>query len=398
MARILIAWELGGGFGHILRYKTLITHLLDQGHRVCFAARDLASVRQVLAEQRLTLVQAPISLRNSGPVAEPIENYAYILHNTGFNDPCGLSARLQAWQFIYNSVQPDLVIFDHCPTGLLAARHYSFATLQCGNGFTTPPEISPFPALRESAAGPKALLKFEQRVLANANEALKACGADRLDRLQDLLRTDRTLLLTLEALDRYGDRERGEYIGPVFADHHGKPVNWSVGRQPRVFGYLKNTKSLPTLVATMKNQPAKTVIYAPEVGQKDKDRFGGGGIRFIDTPASLPASIRDCRFVINNGNLGTVLMALLTGVPLLLLPDTLEQYLNARCVEKLGAALIAGKQSDPGTISNHVQRLLEDDSYMKQARRFASEHRDFEPGQPTLCLIEAVDGLLQTRS
>ena len=41
MSRIFIAWELGGGMGHIQRLYPVAKGLRARGHEVVFAVRDL---------------------------------------------------------------------------------------------------------------------------------------------------------------------------------------------------------------------------------------------------------------------------------------------------------------------------------------------------------------------
>ena len=42
MARIVFAWELGEGMGHVVPYVPLLKALRSKGHRLLFALRDLS--------------------------------------------------------------------------------------------------------------------------------------------------------------------------------------------------------------------------------------------------------------------------------------------------------------------------------------------------------------------
>jgi hypothetical protein len=59
MARILFAWECGGGIGHLTRYSELIDQLIADRHEILFAARSLSSASKVFGGRAVTLMQAP---------------------------------------------------------------------------------------------------------------------------------------------------------------------------------------------------------------------------------------------------------------------------------------------------------------------------------------------------
>ena len=50
-----------------------------------------------------------------------MRNFAHLLYNNGFYDADSLKATVQAWRELYETVRPDLIVFDHSPTALLAA-------------------------------------------------------------------------------------------------------------------------------------------------------------------------------------------------------------------------------------------------------------------------------------
>lgn len=393
MANILIAWELGAGFGHLLRYRPLITHLENGGHHVYFAARDLANAEIAFQNEHITLLQSPSLLKKDGAIVEKPYSYAHILNNMGFNDPYGLAGRIRAWRSLYDFIKPDLVIFDHCPTGMVAATQYGFEKLLCGNGFTVPPRTQPFPALLKKDEKTEVLLAFEQQLLDNVNQALRTTGGDTLQSLQDFLVTRRDLLQTWPELDCYGPRDDADYTGPVYPDGYGDPVNWSVGKQARVFGYLKDTTGVEPLLDAIRKENIRAVIYLPEAQEAELQRLSVGKVKLVKKPVRLPESIRQCRFAINNANLATVAISLQSGIPLLLMPHTLEQYLNTRCVEKLGAG-IALSRYNPDNIAGKLHSLLNDDSYSDNAKHFAKQYQHVRQNQAADRIIETVNNML----
>lgn len=165
------------------------------------------------------------------------------------------------------------------------------------------------------------------------------------------------------------------------------------GQTTKVFGYLKPFEQLTLLTQTLANQNVRAVIYAPEVREETRANLSGNKIRFIDQPAKLPESIRNCRFIINNGNLATVCSALLAGIPLLLIPRTLEEFFTARAVEHLqaGVSFVANKHANP---QERIQLLLNDDVYMHKAKAFARKYRDTTGDQASHAITEIVKAML----
>src|ERR1043165_4605640 len=97
MGTILLAWELGAGLGHLVRLKPIAQGLLQKGHRVYAAIRDLASAQNVFPAGQVSVLQAPIQVRLSPNQIEKPFTFAHILHNFGFSDQKDLSGRLEGW-------------------------------------------------------------------------------------------------------------------------------------------------------------------------------------------------------------------------------------------------------------------------------------------------------------
>lgn len=58
MRRILLAWELGGGFGHAGPFLNFAPQLLERGHTLHVAAREIAGACQALGDLPVTLTGA----------------------------------------------------------------------------------------------------------------------------------------------------------------------------------------------------------------------------------------------------------------------------------------------------------------------------------------------------
>src|SRR4051812_21416649 len=122
MATILFAWELGGGLGHLMQMRPLAEALAGRGHRVHVALRHLCrSAGQVFGRAGVRFHQAPF--RSRGQLRfRRTPSFAHLLANVGFGDKYELFPVASAWRHLLESVAPDVVLFDHSPTALLASR------------------------------------------------------------------------------------------------------------------------------------------------------------------------------------------------------------------------------------------------------------------------------------
>src|SRR5262249_4591453 len=122
MARILYCWEIGEDLGHMASFAPLATALRDRGHQVYLALREVQHSEPMMGRLGLPVLQAPVWHGiPPGASAQPA-SYAEILFHFGYLDVSGLTAMLRAWRDLLALVTPDLIIADHAPTALLAAR------------------------------------------------------------------------------------------------------------------------------------------------------------------------------------------------------------------------------------------------------------------------------------
>lgn len=150
MATILLAWELGGGLGHLVNLQPLARGLSNRGHRVILVARDLSAAALVLSKDGIELLQTP-------PVERPARGigltytFAQLLYNCGFADPKRLTRRVALWRNWLHDLRPNLIVCDHSPTALLASRGLDIRRATISTGFFRPPDLSPLPNLQSAS-------------------------------------------------------------------------------------------------------------------------------------------------------------------------------------------------------------------------------------------------------
>jgi len=394
MGIVLLTWELGGGAGHLVNLLPLAKGLAATGHRVFAALRDLSQVNRVFAGIEVSYLQAPHKTRNSGNAVDTPRSFPHILHNAGFADADELRTMVNAWRNLFDYVRPDLIVFDHAPTALVAARGLPARKALIGTGFFCPPDFYPMPDLRTWLPDESARLRAdEDRVLANVNQALDALGQPPLDRLAQLYHpVDENFLTTFPDLDNYPGRSGAEYWG-AWPNIGGKPPAWPQGEGKRIYAYLKPFPALPRLLATLAELRCPTIVCVDGVDERLRRRFTTPTLRFETERLDLAEVGRQCDLAVLNGNHGTTVSMLLAGKPILQLPIFLDQALNAKAVSGLGAGLGASPERAE-QIAVRLLTILHSDKFSAAARAFAARYADFDPQRQKAKMLDHIEKLL----
>lgn len=391
MARILFTWELGGGTGHVAPYIPLIEALRQQGHTVAFALRDLKFAESVLGSRNIPYFQAPVMLGKTLPEITPPHTFAQILNNVGYVNIDMLTGLARAWRQLFESYKPDVILYDHSPTALLASRDLPCKKVVFGTGFFIPPDVEQIPVLRNNPKpDQKALLVDEVRILDNINQVLQRLGSSAIERIPQLYEADEQVLLTFKELDHFKIRQKQDvkYWG-ISRPNSGVAPVWPDAEGKRIYAYLKPFKSLSNLLQSLKELAMPTLIYAPEVDKKLLSKFSSPMMRFAEKPLDLNKVAASCDVAITNANHATVVTLLLAGIPQLLLPIHLEQAIVAYNVERLGAGLAAPKLRPVGMLKK-LRDLLEMPGYGEAARAFAAKYSAFDAEQMEQFLLDRV--------
>lgn len=265
---------------------------------------------------RIPVFQAPIKVSPTiNPIKTPL-TYPHILHNSGYDHAHSLLGMVKGWRALFKAIKPDLVIFDHSPTAILAARGYSFRKLIIGTGFTIPPDIYPMSNLRFWIDyDPEALRLEENRVLENVNNILEKLGLATLDRIADLFSELPKVFRTLKKLDPYNHvrREQSNYFGG-WVTSAGEVPKWPEGTGKKVFAYLKPFSKLPTLISRLKETQTPAIIYVDKIAHELEKKFSCSTIHFASDPQDLRLIFKQCDFAILNATLNSCIVFLLAGI------------------------------------------------------------------------------------
>ncbi len=374
MARILLAWELGGGYGHLASLRSAARQLRAAGHDCLFAVRMLENAAEFLEPELGPLLQAPVRLGDGrNPVALQL-SYASLLHNTGFDDPLGLSARIAAWRELMRACKVERLVVDHSPIALIAARSLDLPAAAIGTGFDLPPQVAPFPSFQPWAPVPQAqLVHNEEQVLIELNRALERLRLAPYDSLQAIYGNCRRALLTYAELDHYDAPRAEPYLGVPDYAQGADPV-WPAGDAPRVLAYLRGHPQLDTMLKALSASRARVLLRIAEIEPEKLRPYLRPGFEVVGHSIDLRRAAQDCDAYLHYAAHGTVAELLLAGKPGVLWPDNVERWLVARRAEQLGAAVVAPQQ-DTFNVEAALERALDDTALRANARKFAERHR-----------------------
>jgi hypothetical protein len=376
MAITLVACELGGGLGHITQLLPLALRLNSAGHRVALTLRNVDCAAQLADVSGITVYQSPIARPAFRATVSTARTFAHVLWNNSYSEPGELRFLVDEWNKLLDGIRPDLIVFDHAPTALLAARGRNVRRVVLGNGFSCPADCSPLPDLRHwLRSDAERLAQDEGRILENMNRVLEDRGGKALERITDLFReVDDTFLTTLREFDYYPLRQGARYRGPWSFPGGASPV-WPVGGGKRIYAYLRPFPRLPMILNSLRVTGCPTVVFG-NLDQNIQDCYGAPNIRFETNRLDLRTVVAECDLAVLNAGHASTLQFLLAGKPILQAPIFLEEVITAMNTARIGAGVIAFPRGEDRTVEQ-LGELLSNPRYTNAARQYAGRYAKF---------------------
>jgi hypothetical protein len=295
--KVLFGWQLGGGQGHIQRLVALAQILESYGVEPIFALKSYDLKMQHFGWK--TVLAPPLQFPSR------FESYSYgdILETFGFGNADFLRSHLAAWKALLTELKPNLVIADHAPGLVLAARGI-VPTVVIGGGFIVPPPVDIFPILRFPA--PPEVEQRQERVNNTVRQVME------LDiPLGQALNGQDRFIFSIPELDPY----RYLRLQACYVSVHIAPIpNDLHDFNGSTWAYLGEDYTHRNLVLQM---------FKPESEFKP-----------------LEQALARKSLAIHHASLTTSITCLLAGIPQLVLPRHLEEYLNALSLSQLGVAIL----------------------------------------------------------
>jgi UDP:flavonoid glycosyltransferase YjiC (YdhE family) len=335
--RILFIWELGDGLGHVSRMLPLARQLQGAGATCVFAVRNVENSHKILGDTGMALLQAPIT----HPVTDytgkaAIGSYGDIMETVGYGRVDRLYPLLCAWDGLYQTVEPDLIVADYAPTALLAARG-RIPALAIGDWFTLPPStLDAFPHLRDG--GPRIPESDLLEVVRDSQQRRNALAPAALPGILDCAAS---AIITLPELDCYAHLRKRPAVGPFLPlPAPLETRRWEVD----YFAYLSlGFRPTSQVLEALVSMPVQGSIYLRDASARQRDEWRDRGLIIYDSPQDMREMAANSAVIIHHGGLGTIETVFALGRPQMLVPRHHEQAVNSQMVGRLGLAV--GMQS-----------------------------------------------------
>jgi hypothetical protein len=303
-------------------------------------------------------------------------NYAELLLNCGYVATVNLQIIVGEWLALLNEFKPDLLVIDHSPTVLLSNKITNIPIIQIGAGFEMPTIEAWQAFFPTNVSQQKRLRSFELTLLNNMNMVLQAYAGPLMKANASLFQGCEQLLTTYEELDHYERRTSGaRYVGPILSPISGDDVAWEVGQYKKILLYLwPQMPGLNQLLNLLGEMPVEVVAVVPGINESAKRKFSKDHLRIFNHTINLTNFAVESDLLITHG-FGTINIFLLHGVPVLVVPKTLEHILLGSCIEKNGYGLMMKEQRGRRHFEHVLQHLISEPVYRDNARNFANKYQ-----------------------
>lgn len=374
MARILLAWELGGGNGHVVRFERLIREFQNRGHTIIAAIPYAKHAdRLSLAQDCIKIVpQWPSSIvRRRDPRGISWITYGDMLASIIFTDANEIAERISTWRRVYDETKADVVIADYAPGAVLAARDF-MDCVNIGDGYTLPPhEMDNFPLLWRAGS---TLKHQEADVAERISSALIRFGATPLVNYPDMNAATAHATMTVPVLDVYSEFRTGGWLGAgPFTFPESRPES-----RGGLFAYFYETRQFDTnLIGGLVQSRVGGTIMIPNILRRNRKVLSEAGFQTPKELQPLNEVLENARVLVHHGGMGTAVAGIAKGVPQLIIHGDLEKYHIGKAIAGAGAGLeLKEKTATAQQICEAIQTLVHDPAYLDRALQLAVDNRD----------------------
>lgn len=396
MKTVVLAWELGGGLGHIASFLPIVKGLKEAGFRPFLVFKDISSVEKIYKNIEVEYTQAP-TWQSTLHTSDHQESIVDTLFHSGYLDQAGMLSMTKAWMHLLSTINPSVLITDFAPTALLANKVLRLPTLIFGNSFSVLPKTSPMPPYQSWLKKPpseKTLRAKETKCLQTINTVLQHLDCSPLDELHELYNADHTFIRTDKLLDVYKNRDAKavEYLGAISTQDIGdSKVLWPSDTLKKIFVYIKPSyEGTPEFLNVIKHIDAQFMIYCPGLPVTTKTNLQQySHIIVSDTPYRINTVREECDYaIIHGGNL--IDKFLEVGVPVFLLPMQMEHLMMAHIVSSRHIGMYYHLAYGQERLKNDLQRFLSSQALKLNAQTLAPYFLKFDESVQVSKVVEKV--------
>lgn len=382
MTRVILANELGGGWGHLLPLRVIADEFIKRGCEVSLQCRDYEKAASAFKDSGVRVEQSPAwTLCKTGFSI----NYAQNLWGNGYRNEEMLSAHFQWWSDGFKTIKPDFIFADYAPTAILSAMSLDIPRGVTGTGFTLPPMTTPMPCLHPwLEVNDEILLRSEKIVLQAIKKIVPSVNS-----ISGIFQNAKRFLEIFPELDHFEIRPSEKYVGPILQTQVDSEIIWPEGSGCRVFIYLSSTnRCLDDLIDHIKKLGVPAVGIIRDLPESDRKSLESRTLRLSDTLVNLDRAAAECDIAVTQGGLHTSARMLLSGVPLLICPEQLEQTLFAYQLQKRGLCEFVSLFSEANKVKEKFDQVANSVELRRNAAAFASKYALYDSSQTVKEIVQ----------
>ncbi len=379
MARVLLAWEFGQGFGHLQRLLPIALELRSRGHECFLFVREVQSSHVILKPHGvpfLPIPRLPRAVEHSTPQNKPLD----LIVDADFSDASRLQLKVDIWDSILAVTKPDVLVADTSPTACLAARGTDIVTVIVGNGTFVP-------------AGDGSDIALPPAILDSVNAVQKDRSRPAVNSLADILSAKRMFITTLPELDKLDAQRTDENrCGPL------RPLPPPTDAEPSVdyFAYLAHPRDIDVMLEGLIESGLRGSVFLRDVPLERVRAFQARGLTIYTEPRNLPEELSRAALFIHHAGPGAMEVAMAVGRPQFLLPTYPEQGYYAQAALRLGIAAAPSRRTPltPQRIADAARSLARQAELRAKAQAFSRTLAARGPFRGAVKISDAVEQLL----
>ena len=344
--RIALVWEHGRNRGHSARLLEISQMIKNCGAAPVWVVPFSYESHPLLLEEGSEIYAVPTVSLDTSIRSKRIDSFADILFSLGFADSAFMRRQTKAWMALFEKIAPDRVVLDYAPIAKFAAYLMQMPAFEITNGFDAPPADCPIFGI--SIRGLYLEQKNAQRVQLideTIRSLSKEVSSEIFGGFKHYVSYSQKVFDCLPETDPYAPRQNGLYIGPLIsikmqpAENISWPNALGATRNERIFAYLRNISNPHVLLDSFCGCGMSFFCVWPDAPAELIGEHAGGAVQISRNPVNIEKSLGEADFFVSSGSTTTANLALLLGLPQLVIPSDIEKILFARSLEKIGAGI-----------------------------------------------------------
>ena len=372
MTRVVLANEMGGGWGHLLPLRAIANEFIQRGCKVSLICHDFEKAASAFKDSGVAVEQSPAwTLCKTGFSL----NYAQNLWGNGYWNEEMLGVHFHWWSDRVKTLKPDFIFADYAPTAILSAMSLDIPRRVTGTGFTLPPMTTPMPCLHPwLEVNDEILLRSEKIVLQVIKKLVPSVTS-----ISGIFQGAKRFLEIFPELDHFEIRPSEKYFGPVFGSASYQEFAWPDGSGPRVFIYISAAnRCFDYLIDHINKLGVPAVGIIVDLQESERKIMESLTMRLQKSLVNLYRAASECDIAITQGGLHTSAMMLLSGARLLICPEQLEQTLFAYQLQKRGLCEFVSFLSEANKVKEKFDQVANSAKLGGNAAAFASKYAGYD--------------------